>query len=60
MTKFKDISKLTQKEIDDKINELNMEMIKARISIGKGGKVKIKEIKKTLARLKMLKNKKKQ
>lgn len=55
MTKFKELSKLQKNEIDDKLNELQLEMIKAKVTASKGGKVKIRELKKTISRLKMLK-----
>jgi len=57
MTKFKELSKLTKNEIEQKINDLNLDLIKAKLSANKGGKVKIREIKKTIARLNMLKSK---
>ncbi len=55
MTKFKELSKLTKDEIDNKINEIKMELIKARVTANKGGKVKIRDIKKTLSKLLMIK-----
>lgn len=58
MTKFKELSKLTKKEIEDKLNEIKMEIIKGRVTASKGGKVKLREMKKTFARLTMIKNKK--
>ena len=57
MVKFKELSKLSKNEIESKIKELQFDLIKARITASKGGKVKIHEIKKTLAQLNMLKNK---
>lgn len=57
MTKFKELSKLSKNEINEKINELKLDLIKARVTASKGGKVKKREMKKTLARLLMLKNK---
>jgi ribosomal protein L29 len=57
MTKFKELSKLTKKEVEEKINDLKLELIKARITASKGGKVKLKEMKKTMARLLMLRKK---
>ena len=57
MTKFKELSKLTKNEIEQKINDLNLDLIKAKLSANNGGKVKIREIKKTIARLNMLKSK---
>ena len=58
MTKFKELSKLTKDEVKQKIDEVKMELVKARITATKGGKVKIKEIKKTLSNLLMLKTQK--
>jgi len=49
--KSKDISKISQKEIKEKIKDLKMELIKNQISSGKGGKMKTREIKRTIARL---------
>ena len=51
MLKTKEISKMHEKEIEEKIKELRMELIKNRITATKGGKLKIREIKKTIARL---------
>jgi len=49
--KKKDISGMSEKEINEKINDLKVELIKTQISSGKGRKLKTKEIKKTIARL---------
>jgi len=49
--KSKDILKISQKEIEEKIKDLKMELIKNQISSGKGGKMKTREIKRTIARL---------
>jgi len=49
--KSKDISRISQKEIEEKIKDLKMELIKNQISSGKGGKMKTREIKRTIARL---------
>ncbi len=49
--KIKDISKMPKQEVEEKIKDLKMELIKNRVSSGKGEKLKIKEIKKTIARL---------
>jgi len=38
-------------EIEEKIKELKMELIKEKVSSAKGGKLKYKEIKRTIARL---------
>lgn len=42
---------MPEKEIEEKIKELRMELIKNQITATKGGKLKIREIKKTIARL---------
>ena len=47
----KEIAKMNEKEMDEKIKDLKMEQIKNKIEIGKGGKLKAKEIKRTIARL---------
>jgi len=49
--KTKDISKMSEKEIKTKIKDLKMELLKGQVSANKGGKIKIREIKKTIARL---------
>ena len=41
----------TIKEINEKIKELKMLLIKDRVNLNKGGKIKVKEIKRTIARL---------
>jgi len=43
--KTKEISKMSEKEINDKIKDLKLELIKNQISSGKGGKLKTNEIK---------------
>ncbi|MEK6873446.1 MAG: hypothetical protein AABW91_01260 [Nanoarchaeota archaeon] len=54
MKRFKELSKLGKNDISKKIKEIEMEIVKARVTASKGGKVKIRELKKTLANLKML------
>ena len=49
--KKKDISKMSEKETNEKIKDLRFELIKNQISSGKGRKLKTNEIKKTIARL---------
>jgi len=49
--KSKEIAKMNAKEIEEKIKELKMELVKERVSAAKGGKLKTKEIKRTIARL---------
>ena len=52
--KFKDLSKLDEKEKKDKLKDLELELVKGQVDASRGGKVKIKEIKKTIARLKLM------
>jgi ribosomal protein L29 len=54
--KSKDIAKMDVKNIDEKMKELKLEMLKARIASKKGGKSNAKEIKRTIARLMTFKN----
>ena len=49
--KKKEISKMSEKEIDGKIKDLKFELIKNQINSGKGKKLQTKEIKRTIARL---------
>lgn len=49
--KSKEIAKMTSKEIEEKIKELKMELVKEIVSAAKGGKLKTREIKRTIARL---------
>jgi large subunit ribosomal protein L29 len=49
--KTKEISKMSEKDIDEKIKELKMELMKNRVGTSKGGKIKTREIKRTIARL---------
>ena len=49
--KAKDISKMNEKERNEKIKDLKVESIKNRIESGKGGNMKAKEIRRTIARL---------
>jgi len=49
--KSKDISKMSKKEMEDKIKDLKMELIKNKVGASKGGKLKTREIKRTIARL---------
>jgi len=47
----KDITKMDNKEIEEKIKELKMELVRNQVNANKGGKIKTREIKKTIARL---------
>ncbi|MFA7707658.1 MAG: 50S ribosomal protein L29 [Candidatus Pacearchaeota archaeon] len=49
--KKKEIKKMSEKENNEKVKELRLELIKNQISSGKGRKLKTNEIKKTIARL---------
>ena len=49
----KDIRRMTQKEREEKLRELRLELIKANVAANKTGKIKIKEIRKTIAKLLM-------
>jgi ribosomal protein L29 len=49
--KHSELKKLTDKDRQEKIKELKMALIKDRVASSKGGKIKIKEIKRTIARL---------
>jgi len=49
--KSKEIVKMSNKERDGKIKDLKMELMKDKINLSKGGKIKIREIKRTIARL---------
>ena len=58
--KAKDISKMSEKEINDKLKDLKLELVKNQITSGKGGKLKTNEIKRTIARLLTFKRQKKE
>jgi len=53
--KMKDIKNLSEKEIEERLKELRLELIKKNLAGGKSSKVKAKEIKKAIARLLTLK-----
>lgn len=48
--KSKDIKKMSDKEKENKLNELRLELIKANVAANKTGKIKIREIKRTIAK----------
>lgn len=54
--KSKDINKLNKEERMKRIQELKLELIKARVDASKAGTSKIKEIKKTIARILTINN----
>jgi len=47
----KNIAKMTQKERESKLKELKLELIKANVTANKSGKIRIKELKRTIAKL---------
>ncbi len=49
--KSKEITKMSEKDIEEKLKELKMELIKEKVGAAKGGKLKTREIKRTIARL---------
>mgnify|MGYP001558527149 CR=1 FL=1 len=49
--KSKEIAKMNEDERNEKIKELKMELIKIKVAAGKGGKLSIREIKRTIAKL---------
>ncbi len=49
--KSKDIINLSKEDKEKKLKELKLELVKAKISASKAGTSKVKEIKKTIARI---------
>ena len=49
--KPKEIREMDKKQIDKKLKELKMELVKAEISSAQGGKTRVREIKKNIARI---------
>jgi len=47
----KEIEKISENEIQEKIKELKTELIRNQVNANKGGKLKTREIKRTIARL---------
>jgi ribosomal protein L29 len=54
----KEISKMSEKDKEEKLKELKLELIKANVAANKTGKIKISEIKRTIAKILTLKAKK--
>ena len=50
LLKFKDIKKMNKKQIEEKLNELKMELIKSNVTANKAN-AKPKEIKRAISRL---------
>lgn len=49
--RYKDMEKMSDKERQNKLQELRLELIKANVIANKTGKIKIKEIRRTIAKL---------
>jgi ribosomal protein L29 len=49
--KAKDIQKMSKEERNQKLEELKMELIKARVNASKTGNSKVREIKRLVARI---------
>jgi ribosomal protein L29 len=58
--KYKDMEKMPAEERKDKLKDLKLEQIKANVAANKSGKIKIKEIKRTIARLMLMSQKDKE
>jgi ribosomal protein L29 len=58
--KYKEISKMPESEIQNKLKELKMELLKSKIGASKGNSSKIREIKKIIARISTFNNSKKE
>lgn len=52
----KDIKRMSKSERDKKFEELKFELVKAKVSASKSGSSKMREIKKTMARILTLNN----
>ena len=49
--KSKEIAKMSKKEQEEKLQELRFELIKANVAANKSGKIKIKELRRTIAKI---------
>ncbi len=58
LLRTKEIRKMSKSEREKRLEELKMELIKARVSASKSGKSKIREIKKTIAKIHTLNSEK--
>ncbi len=54
MKKYSELSKMNVEDREKKLKELKMELIKFRVGASKGGSGRIREAKKTIARLKTI------
>ncbi len=58
--KAKDIERMSEKEKQEKLKELKLELIKANVVANKSGKIRIKEIKKAISRIMLMASKPKE
>ncbi len=49
--KIKDIKNMTEKDREEKLKDLKLELIKRNVTANKSSKIKTKEIKKAIARI---------
>ncbi len=49
--KYKDIKKMNKEDIEKKLKELKLELVKSKVHTSKTGSSKIKEIKKMIAKI---------
>ena len=49
--KYKEIEKMNDDEIAKRLKELKLELVKSKANVSQGGSTKIREIRKTIARL---------
>lgn len=49
--KFAEIKKMSKSERDKKLLEIRLELMKARANVSKGGSAKVKEARRTIARI---------
>lgn len=56
--KTKELQKLSEKDREKKLGELKMELMKSKVGASKAGTAKIKQIRKIIARIYTINNKK--
>jgi len=54
--KFKEIEKLGKTELEKKLKDLKLELVKSKVNVSKTGSAKVKGIKKIIARILTLNN----
>jgi len=57
--KFKEIEKINKQDLDKKLKDLKLELVKSKVEASKSGSSKIKQIKKIIARIHTHNNKQK-